>query len=728
MLVPRVALRSWLDRWLVMAARCFLLALVFCSGFVLATDLPLRFEVAGAAGVVRVFADTPEDGFDAFVVERLRGTHVSVGVSVDGVTLGDGEASSVVEGLLDALQVWRLARLSDVWWPVRNRVGVQMVRGDPRYDVVFPGTVELGTRHANWLLGGGVGNPGLDDVAYRTRLWRDTILDLALLGVLHSELGRGDELWFEGSGDARLDVWVRDAAVELERVAGVVGIASEAPQRLVDVVNYASAAGVAPEVVQGVLDRTMPGLGLRAAAFDSHAAAAQGSPFSTLQEGLQQVGLVASVFALGSRLTTDAFDALALQLALNEDAERRLRLIEGVVARQACDATSQPLDPALCDGVRLARTEFEALQQSVWRGLASVFVTSDTIIDYLSLATSITGQVAGLVSSNPAAAAAVKGAAGVVGGGLYVVGTVVSILDEGVPLRRAFLIAQLNELLFRDQGIADPAADGDVEAWLRSVEVFALAQVVEFAYFSYLRSGYTGRFGDGTYALHALTQALHRSGSIVREVEALEARALAKIVEFQPLSASVQLQPVRAPRPTHLFFDDFADRDYTRNPTWTPRLTDNKPVRVTVEDGYARFLSSGNPGRGGGAGLEIEVDIRVTDTTVVSFDAIATLRTVGDGCGWTCREYPANLQLTLEDSDRVEYVVRYAVNYGTALQDQTDGRFKQVTTRVEQATWQRDLEFRIRDAWPQATRITAIRIFAGGWDYDGGIDNVRVWE
>jgi len=177
-----------------------------------------------------------------------------------------------------------------------------------------------------------------------------------------------------------------------------------------------------------------------------------------------------------------------------------------------------------------------------------------------------------------------------------------------------------------------------------------------------------------------------------------------------------------------LFFDDFADRDYSRNPTWTPRLTDNKPVRVTVEDGYARFLSSGNPGRGGGAGLEIEVDIRVTDTTVVSFDAIATLRTVGDGCGWTCREYPANLQLTLEDSDRVEYVVRYAVNYGTALQDQTDGRFKQVTTRVEQATWQRDLEFRIRDAWPQATRITAIRIFAGGWDYDGGIDNVRVWE
>lgn len=68
-----------------------------------------------------------------------------------------------------------------------------------------------------------------------------------------------------------------------------------------------------------------------------------------------------------------------------------------------------------------------------------------------------------------------------------------------------------------------------------------MSQLVEWAYFAYLHDGYSGSFGDGTYALHRLTQAIHRSRGAVYTAGHWRAEALAKLKTFEPLSRSVSI-------------------------------------------------------------------------------------------------------------------------------------------------------------------------------------------
>lgn len=195
-------------------------------------------------------------------------------------------------------------------------------------------------------------------------------------------------------------------------------------------------------------------------------------------------------------------------------------------------------------------------------------------------------------------------------------------------------------------------------------------------------------------------------------------------------TASVTIVADSGPVP-NVLIDDFDDRDYTVNPSWTHFIAGNKDLDpalnyVDVSNQYARWVSSSHGGRGGSVGLEIGVDIPVSDDTHLQFDALATFRDVGAGCGWNCREYPANVALHLEDASGGTFQVIYAVNYGDALEDQLHDDRRFITTPVAQDIWERGLRFNVRDGWPSAVRVTMVRVYGSGWNFDGGIDNIAL--
>lgn len=85
---------------------------------------------------------------------------------------------------------------------------------------------------------------------------------------------------------------------------------------------------------------------------------------------------------------------------------------------------------------------------------------------------------------------------------------------------------------------------------------------------------------------------------------------------------------------------------------------------------------TGASGNRGHVGVSMNTNILVSAGTQVVFDAKATFCDVGAGCGWTRREFPINVWLTLRDSGNVERTLIYGVNYGGAIQDQDDGSYK----------------------------------------------------
>ncbi|MCA1790898.1 MAG: carboxypeptidase-like regulatory domain-containing protein [Thioalkalivibrio sp.] len=193
-----------------------------------------------------------------------------------------------------------------------------------------------------------------------------------------------------------------------------------------------------------------------------------------------------------------------------------------------------------------------------------------------------------------------------------------------------------------------------------------------------------------------------------------------------PSSRDVSLVPYEPTRSS--LSDDFDDGDFTSNPAWNVVNNDDRPGTVQVASDYVRWTRSNALGNGGAVGIDIAVDIPVSDTTAAVFDVLATFRDVGDGCGWTCGEFPANVMLYLENDLGEPFRLRYAFNYGTALADVERDDYRQIATAVPQGEWARDFAFTVRDGWPQATRITRVHLFGNGWNFDGGIDNVEIVE
>jgi len=126
------------------------------------------------------------------------------------------------------------------------------------------------------------------------------------------------------------------------------------------------------------------------------------------------------------------------------------------------------------------------------------------------------------------------------------------------------------------------------------------------------------------------------------------------------------------------------------------------------------------------------VDIPITDSTTLAFDGRAVNRSVTNGCGNTCGEYPVSVSLTLELQDGSSVSLRYALNYGDAaypnpILDKNTATFKQRAFLVPQDQWVSN-SFRIRDEWPTAVRLSFIQLISNGWDYEGYYDNISIGQ
>ena len=179
---------------------------------------------------------------------------------------------------------------------------------------------------------------------------------------------------------------------------------------------------------------------------------------------------------------------------------------------------------------------------------------------------------------------------------------------------------------------------------------------------------------------------------------------------------------------TELMSENFNDGDFTSNPAWTVTNNDDSPGTIEVMGHELHINRDVTSGNGGLVGIQLPVDIDITGDTTISFDARAVFRDVTGGCGYSCTEYPVSVNLALEDSTGNPLKVRYAVNYGGAVQDVTDGNFKQFALDIPQDQWVRDITHTISDAWPEAVKLNQVWVYGNGWDYESYLDNLLIVE
>lgn len=175
-----------------------------------------------------------------------------------------------------------------------------------------------------------------------------------------------------------------------------------------------------------------------------------------------------------------------------------------------------------------------------------------------------------------------------------------------------------------------------------------------------------------------------------------------------------------------LFSDNFDDGNFSSNPTWSIWNNDDYPGSVSTVNNAVKFLRTGAGGNGGEVAIEISTDISIDDSTEVIFDGKAVSRSVGNGCGWSCGEYPVNVSIYMDEENGQKVQFRYSLNYGDSIANYDSPTYKRVAQSVPQNEWIRNISYRLRKSFPNAKKITKIRLAGNGWDFEGYLDNIRI--
>lgn len=541
---------------IMLAVRVLIIAnLTSLGASVAAQQLALWASVPSEDGIVEVFSDGPPllaVVFDENPASVLEGP-ILYDVHVTGEPLDEPAARSVMHDLLDAIHFLHLWNYNALGHETAYLTPYTKIRGDGNdtWTAHYPFTVarEDGaeTNQSRALLDEVPGKaPGLDNQRVRRILWRDVLLDTAMLGTLREALDGQSIPGFVTSGDPRLATSERAATAfeHLRDTTDALANITEAPGRLSDLVTLARNAGVPAQTLQNAIDASVLPEGLSAdIPYQGAGSFRSDSPFDELLTHAEHVGLGLDILSLAGQVTNDAFDGIAMQLAANAAADSRLRFLEDLLTDD-CTTMSNDVDAALCGGLALAREEFDALSEGLYTGIAHAIAQSmtdtDSLLSYAGVTASITGHIATL-----AGAGVLSTTATVAGAGVLVFRSLSSIAGEFQLVRRAFLLAHLNHLLqqrAQQLGGPHPSDTTDVQAWQTARLHATIALTIEWMYFHTLYEGYSASRFSPSGLFHDLTQWIHGSASVVDDLDEHRTTALDRFTTFQPLSSVVTIQ------------------------------------------------------------------------------------------------------------------------------------------------------------------------------------------
>ena len=209
---------------------------------------------------------------------------------------------------------------------------------------------------------------------------------------------------------------------------------------------------------------------------------------------------------------------------------------------------------------------------------------------------------------------------------------------------------------------------------------------------------------------------------------------MGKRLEFLGEDTRIMLPPAEPEQGIYLA-EDFNGGNFSENPQWDVLIEGETKGDVFVEDGALRMVRLGNPPRGynasdGQVGIITEMGWPITDTMEISFDAKPVFRDITGGSGASGYNHPACIDIVTEDKNRAEIYIRLAVNYSARISEETGQRygFRQAGKLADEGEWIRNLRYRLREVAPEAVRITHILIKGCGWDFDGYVDNLRIFD
>jgi two-component sensor histidine kinase len=180
-----------------------------------------------------------------------------------------------------------------------------------------------------------------------------------------------------------------------------------------------------------------------------------------------------------------------------------------------------------------------------------------------------------------------------------------------------------------------------------------------------------------------------------------------------------------------LFYENYEDGDCTNNPAWQEFISQAcapQAPTVSVVEEALRFHQSGAVKCGNYVYLQIDLDIHVSDSTMISFDVKTVYSSVDDGAGYRGIEYPIIISLGMVNSYDEFLTLMFCYNYRGGESHFTKDVMRVVFPNCPQGEWLRNETFRIRDYFPDAMKIYSIKIQGSGWDYESYVDNIMIYD